>query len=61
MGERRGASGLAYFTFEKDKNLIGKGPVGKFFSEESLKEIMKICNADIGDSIFLHVERKKKL
>tara|TARA_B100000941_G_scaffold287093_1_gene261697 strand:+ start:31 stop:1818 length:1788 start_codon:yes stop_codon:yes gene_type:complete len=50
--KEQGASGLAYFTFEKDKNIKGKGPIGKFFSEESLKEIMKICNAEIGDSIF---------
>ncbi len=50
--KEQGASGLAYFTFEKDKNIHGKGPIGKFFSEESLKEIMKICNAEIGDSIF---------
>jgi len=49
----QGASGLAYFTIEKDKKITGKGPVGKFFSEESLKEIMKICNAEVGDSIFL--------
>ena len=48
----QGASGLAYFTFEQDKSIRGKGPVGKFFGEESLKEIMKICNASIGDSIF---------
>ena len=47
-----GASGLAYFTFEKDKKITAKGPVGKFFSEESLKEIMKITSAEIGDSIF---------
>ena len=26
-----GASGLAYFTLEKEKNLSAKGPVGKFF------------------------------
>ena len=38
---------------KKDKKITGKGPVGKFFSEESLKEVMKICKADIGDSIFL--------
>ena len=48
----QGASGLAYFTFEKDKNITAKGPVGKFFSEESLKEIMKITGARSGDSIF---------
>ena len=48
-----GASGLAYFTFEKDQKLKGKGPIGKFFSEEAIKEIMNISNAEIGDSIFL--------
>ena len=51
--KEQGASGLAYFTIEQDKKITGKGPVGKFFSEESLKEIMKICKAEIGDSIFL--------
>ena len=50
--KEQGASGLAYFTFEKDKIIKGRGPVGKFFSEESLKEIMKICSAEVGDSIF---------
>jgi aspartyl-tRNA synthetase len=48
-----GASGLAYFTFEKNDKISAKGPVGKLFSEESLKEIMKITGAEIGDSIFL--------
>ena len=51
--KEQGASGLAYFTIEKNEKISGKGPVGKFFSEESLKEIMKICKAEIGDSIFL--------
>ena len=49
----QGASGLAYFTIEKDKKIIGKGPVGKFFSEDSLVEIMQISKAEIGDSLFL--------
>ena len=48
-----GASGLAYFTLDKDKEIYGKGPVGKFFSKESLEEIMDITKAEIGDSIFL--------
>jgi aspartyl-tRNA synthetase len=47
-----GAAGLAYFTFEKSEKISAKGPVGKLFSEESLKEIMKITSAEIGDSIF---------
>ena len=51
--KEQGASGLAYFTFEKDKKLLAKGPIGKFFSEEALLEIMKITNLEIGDSIFM--------
>ncbi len=49
----QGSSGLAYFTLEKDQTIKGKGPIGKFFSEESLKELIKKTNAKIGDSIFL--------
>ena len=48
----QGSSGLAYFTFEKEKKISAKGPVGKFFSEDALKEIKKQCEAEIGDSIF---------
>ena len=51
--KEQGASGLAYFTIEKDKKLSAKGPIGKFFSEEALLEIMKITNLEIGDSIFM--------
>jgi len=50
--KEQGASGLAYFTIEKDKEISAKGPVGKFFKEDALKEIMKITAAAIGDSIF---------
>ncbi len=55
----QGASGLAYFTLEQDDKIRGKGPVGKFFSEDSLKILMKDCNAEIGDSIFLACGKKK--
>jgi aspartyl-tRNA synthetase len=51
--KEQGASGLAYFTIEKNEKITGKGPIGKFFSEDSLKEIMKICDAEVGDSLFL--------
>ena len=51
--KEEGASGLAYFTIEKDPEIKGKGPVGKFFSSESIKELMKLSNAEIGDSVFL--------
>ena len=50
--KEQGASGLAYFTIEKDQKLLAKGPVGKFFSEDSLKNIMEITNAEVGDSLF---------
>jgi aspartyl-tRNA synthetase len=59
--KEQGASGLAYFTIERDKKISGKGPVGKFFSEESLKEIMKLTSAEVGDSIFLACDKKKDL
>ena len=57
--KEQGASGLAYFTIEKDKLITAKGPVGKFFSENSLKEIMKTCNAEVGDSVFLACGKEK--
>jgi aspartyl-tRNA synthetase len=59
--KEQGASGLAYFTIEKEKELKGRGPVGKFFSEESLKEIMKICRAEVGDSVFLACGKEKDI
>ena len=51
--KEQGASGLAYFTLEEENLLKAKGPIGKFFSEDSLKEIMKLSNASVGDSFFL--------
>jgi aspartyl-tRNA synthetase len=50
--KEQGASGLAYFTIEKDKEISAKGPVGKFFKQEAIKEIMKISSAEVNDSIF---------
>ena len=54
-----GASGLAYFTIEN--GIYAKGPVGKFFSKESLEEIMKKTGAKVGDSIFMACSKKKDL
>ena len=59
--KEQGASGLAYFTIEKEKEIRGNGPIGKFFSEESIKEIMKTCNAEIGDSVFLSCGNEKEI
>ena len=59
--KEQGASGLAYFTIEKDKELKGRGPVGKFFSSDSLKELMKNCDVEIGDSVFLACGKEKEI
>ncbi len=59
--KEEGASGLAYFTFEKDKDISAKGPIGKFFSQNALAEIMKKTNCEIGDSIFMACGKQDEL
>ena len=59
--KEQGASGLAYFSIEKEESIFGKGPIGKFFSEDSIKAIMKISGAAVGDSIFLSCGNDKEL
>ena len=59
--KEQGSSGLAYFTLEKNEKIVGKGPVGKFFSESSIIEIMKITNAEIGDTIFLSCGKQNEV
>ena len=60
--KEQGASGLAYFSLEKEEgNLCAKGPIGKFFSKESLLEIMKITNSEVGDSIFMACAKQNDL
>ena len=59
--KEQGSSGLAYFTIDKDTDILAKGPIGKFFSKESLEEIMKKTQAKVGDSIFLACAKQKDL
>ena len=59
--KEQGASGLAYFTFEKEDQLSAKGPIGKFFSHEALEEIMKQTNSEVGDSIFMACGKQNDL
>ena len=59
--KEQGASGMAYFTFDKDKEVFGKGPVGKFFSKEAIEELMIKTGANIGDSIFFACNKEKDL
>ena len=58
----QGASGLAYFSFEKSNNkIIGKGTIGKLFGDKSMEQICKIVNAEDGDSLFLACGKKKEV
>ena len=59
--KEQGASGLAYFTFEKNDEISAKGPVGKFFPKEALMEIMKKTNSKVGDSIFMACGKQNDL
>ncbi len=58
--KEQGSSGLAYFSIEKNEKLSGKGPVGKFFSESAISEIMKSTGAEINDSIFFSCGKLKE-
>ena len=56
-----GSSGLAYLSLSSENQLSAKGPVGKFFSKDSLKDLMKITNANLGDSIFFACGKKDEV
>ena len=55
----QGSSGLAYFTLEQGDKINARGPIGKFFSEDSLLEIMKQTKANAGDTVFLSCGKKE--
>ena len=57
----QGASGLAYFSIDKENEIFAKGPIGKFFSKEALRDIMDKTGAEVGDSIFLACNKQKEL
>ena len=61
--KEQGWAGLAYFTLELEqgKEITAKGPVGKFFKNKALEEIMKITNAEVGDSIFFACNKKDQI
>ena len=59
--KEQGASGLAYFTIEKENEVSARGPVGKFFSKKALKEIMSKTGAEVGDSIFMACAKNNDL
>ena len=55
-----GANGLAYLSIIKIKDkLAGSGPIAKFFSDNGLDKIAKVCNLKDGDSVFFSCEKKQ--
>ena len=60
--KEEGAKGLGYILLEKNKDkLIGKGPIGKFFSEKAISELIKICKLKENDSVFFSSDKKKEV
>ena len=58
--KKEGSGGLAYFTFiEENNKIVGKGPIGKFFSSEACEKILELTDSKIGDSIFMSCGQKK--
>ncbi len=56
-----GASGLAYINFENDgSKIVGKGPIAKFFSEEALIKLLKLCKINEKDSVFFVCNKEKE-
>ena len=59
--KNEGGKGLGYIIFEKNSGkLIGKGPIAKFFSDEAISELVKICKLNEKDSIFFSSDIKKE-
>ena len=55
-----GADGLAYISLVKSKESFKAfGPIGKYFSEKALNELMKKCNVTDGDSLFFICDKQK--
>ena len=59
--KEEGAKGLGYILLEKNNGkLIGKGPIGKFFSEQAIVELAKICNLKEKDAVFFSSDKLKE-
>ena len=58
--KNEGAHGLAYISLMKNKEeIIGSGPIAKFFSKNAIKQIIKKCNIKDGDSLFFSCDKKE--
>jgi len=59
--KEEGAKGLGYIILEKNNGkLIGKGPIGKFFSEKAISELAKICKLKDKDAVFFSSDKIKE-
>tara|TARA_B100001765_G_C19428653_1_gene304575 strand:- start:40 stop:915 length:876 start_codon:yes stop_codon:yes gene_type:complete len=59
--KEQGAKGLGYILLEKNKGkLVGKGPIGKFFSEKAITELVKICKLKEKDAVFFSSDKVKE-
>ena len=53
---------MGYILLEKNNNkLVGKGPIGKFFSEDAIKELAKVGNVKEGDAIFFSCDKVRNV
>ena len=43
---------------KKNNKIIGNGPISKFFSNESINELLKLCNLGENDSVFFSCDKK---
>ena len=60
--KEEGAKGLGYIILEKNNGkLIGKGPIGKFFSEKAINELAKICKLKDKDAVFFSSDKIKEV
>ena len=59
--KEEGGKGLGYIILEKNNgNLIGKGSIGKFFSEKAINELVKICKLNEKDAVFFSADKLKE-
>jgi len=59
--KEEGAKGLGYVLFEKNKDkLKGKGPIGKFFSDQLVNDLVKICKLKENDALFFSSDKVKE-
>ena len=59
--KEEGGKGLGYILIEKNNNKYnGKGPIGKFFSEKAIDELIKTCRLKDKDAVFFSCGKSKE-